>query len=75
MRDLQSLIWTLPPLLREALILVGAQEMTYEEAALVCAVPVGTIKARVSRGRVALADAMRRADGEVDQTLHFVSDT
>lgn len=68
-RDLQNLIWTLPPLLREALILVGAQEMTYEEAALVCTVPVGTIKARVSRGRVALADAMRRANDGAE-TLH-----
>lgn len=73
-RDLQNLIWALPPLLREALILVGAQEMTYEEAALVCAVPVGTIKARVSRGRVALAGAMRRADGG-REPLHPEADT
>lgn len=60
--DLQRLIWTLPPLLREALILVGAQELSHEEAALVCNVPVGTMKARVSRGRAALAAAMRRSD-------------
>ncbi len=73
-RDLQSLIWTLPPLLREALILVGAQEMTYEEAASICAVPVGTIKARVSRGRVALAEVMRRAD-DGSKTLHPGVDT
>jgi RNA polymerase sigma-70 factor (ECF subfamily) len=73
-RDLQNLIWTLPPLLRESLILVGAQEMTYEEAALVCNVPVGTIKARVSRGRAALAVAIRRAEGETDD-LHELSDT
>ena len=73
-RDLQALIWTLPPLQREALILVGAQEMTYEEAALVCNVPVGTIKARVSRGRAALATAMRRAEGGTE-TVHVVADT
>lgn len=73
-RELQSLIWTLPPLLREALILVGAQEMTYDEAALVCGVPVGTIKARVSRGRTALADAMRRAEGLV-RPVHTGGDT
>ncbi|MDT7953283.1 MAG: sigma-70 family RNA polymerase sigma factor [Acetobacteraceae bacterium] len=73
-RDLQNLIWTLPPLLREALILVGAQEMTYEEAALVCAVPVGTIKARVSRGRIALAKAMRRTEGG-SETVHTGADT
>jgi RNA polymerase sigma-70 factor (ECF subfamily) len=73
-RDLQTLIWTLPPLLREALILVGAQEMTYEEAAFVCNVPVGTIKARVSRGRTALAAAIRRAATE-DGEVHGVADT
>ena len=53
--DLQQVIWTLPPLLREALILIGVQELSYEEAASVCAVPVGTMKARLSRARVALA--------------------
>lgn len=74
MRELQSTIWSLPPLLREALILVGAQEMTYEEAALVCGVPVGTMKARVSRGRTALAAALRRAEEEPGSPLH-VADT
>lgn len=73
-RDLQSLIWTLPPLFREALILIGAQEMTYEEAAFVCNVPVGTLKARVSRGRAALAAAIRRAEGSSD-SLHEEGDT
>ena len=52
--DLQKMIWMLPPLLREALILVGAQEMTHEEAAAICGVPVGTMKARLSRARAAL---------------------
>lgn len=55
LQDLQRLIWQLPPLLREALTLVGAQELTYEEAAVICDVPVGTMKARVSRARSALA--------------------
>lgn len=74
LRDLQTLIWTLPPLLREALILVGAQELTYEEAASVCNVPVGTLKARVSRGRTALAGAVRQAQGESDVS-HRMDDT
>lgn len=64
--DLQRLLWTLPPLLREALILVGAQELSHEEAAAVCGVPAGTMKARLSRGRTALAAAMQRADGGDD---------
>ena len=74
LQELQHMMWSLPPLLREALILVGAQEMTYDEAALVCAVPVGTIKARVSRGRAALAEAMRRAEGKVEPE-HAGADT
>jgi RNA polymerase sigma-70 factor, ECF subfamily len=52
--DLQRRLWRLPPLLREALVLVGAQELSYEEAAVICAVPVGTMKARVSRARTRL---------------------
>ena len=55
MADLAQLLWRLPPLLREALVLVGAQQLTYEEAAAICDVPVGTMKARVSRARGQLA--------------------
>lgn len=55
LRDLGRLLWNLPPLLRESLVLVGAQELTYEEAARICDVPVGTMKARVSRARTQLA--------------------
>jgi RNA polymerase sigma-70 factor (ECF subfamily) len=58
MRDLARGLASLPPTLREALILVGAQGLSYEEAAAVCGVPVGTIKARVSRGRKLLAAAL-----------------
>lgn len=49
--DLARALHRLPPLLREALVLVGAQGLSYEEAALVCGVPPGTVKARVSRAR------------------------
>lgn len=55
--DMSRMLWTLPPLLREALVLVGAQELTYEEAASICDVPVGTMRARVSRARGKLAEA------------------
>ena len=55
--DVSRLLWTLPPLLREALVLVGAQELTHEEAAAVCGVPIGTMRARVSRARTKLAKA------------------
>jgi RNA polymerase sigma-70 factor (ECF subfamily) len=39
---------------REALILIGAAGMSYEEAAEICQTAVGTIKSRVSRARAAL---------------------
>lgn len=52
---LDRLLGRLSPLLREALVLVGAQELSYEEAAEICGVPAGTVKARVSRARAQLA--------------------
>ena len=62
-RDLAAKLRGLPPLLREALILVGAQGLSYEEAAGICGVPTGTMKARVSRARQQLALALDRVTG------------
>ena len=45
----------LPDDQREALILVGAGGMPYEEVAEICGCAVGTIKSRVNRARNALA--------------------
>lgn len=47
---------------REALILVGASGLSYEEAAEICGCAVGTIKSRVSRARKALQTIMETAD-------------
>jgi RNA polymerase sigma-70 factor (ECF subfamily) len=60
MRDLARALKELPPLLREAVILVGAQGLSHQEAAEICGVPVGTMKARVSRARKLLAAALGR---------------
>jgi RNA polymerase sigma-70 factor, ECF subfamily len=43
---------------REALILVGAEGFSCEEAAQICGVAVGTIKSRVHRARHRLADML-----------------
>jgi RNA polymerase sigma-70 factor, ECF subfamily len=54
-RDVCRALAKLPPVQREALILVGAAGLSYEEAAQACGCPAGTIKSRVRRGRADLA--------------------
>lgn len=49
---------------REALLLVGAEGLSYEEAAQVCGVAVGTIKSRVNRARSRLAQMLSVEQGE-----------
>lgn len=58
MAQFQDALNTLPHAQREALVLVGAQSFTYEEAAEICGVAVGTIKSRVSRARVRLIESL-----------------
>ena len=63
--DFLTALPKLPPDQREALLLVGAQGMSYEEAAEVCHVPLGTIKSRVNRARsrlTALLDLSSEAE-------------
>jgi len=54
LQDFRAALAKLPPDQREALILVGASGFSYEEAAEICQVAVGTIKSRVNRARSAL---------------------
>ncbi len=53
---LERALATLPREQAEAIVLVGALGLSSEEAAKVAGVAVGTVKARVSRGRRALAE-------------------
>lgn len=53
--DVQRALLLLPIDQREALILIGAGQLSYEEAAEICDCAVGTMKSRVSRARTALA--------------------
>ncbi|MBN9027796.1 sigma-70 family RNA polymerase sigma factor [Kaistia nematophila] len=48
----------LPDEQREALVLIGASGFSYEEAADICEVKVGTVKSRVSRARARLEEIM-----------------
>jgi RNA polymerase sigma-70 factor (ECF subfamily) len=58
MREFQEALDGLPLSQREALVLVGAQSFTYEEAAAICGVAVGTMKSRVSRARGRLIETL-----------------
>jgi RNA polymerase sigma-70 factor (ECF subfamily) len=58
LRDLMRALAQLPDPQREALILVGAGGLAYEEAAEIMGTAVGTIKSRVARGRAALEALM-----------------
>ncbi|WP_158970418.1 RNA polymerase sigma factor [Chachezhania sediminis] len=68
MADLRVALAELPAEQREVLTLVGVLQYSYEEAAEVCGVKVGTIKSRLARGRTALAERMGL---EPDETLEM----
>lgn len=50
-RDILSALEQLPEQQREVLLLVGLEQFSYEEAAQVLGVPVGTVMSRLSRAR------------------------
>jgi RNA polymerase sigma-70 factor (ECF subfamily) len=54
LRDLERAIAKLPNEQRSVILLVGLEGMSYDEAASVVNLPVGTVRSRVSRGRETL---------------------
>ncbi|WP_230533614.1 sigma-70 family RNA polymerase sigma factor [Microvirga roseola] len=67
LQDLQDALRKIAPDQCEALLLVGAQGLSYEEAATACGVPVGTIKSRVNRARLRLAELLGYEPGDLAQ--------
>jgi RNA polymerase sigma-70 factor (ECF subfamily) len=57
-QDFRAALFSLPADQREALVLIGASGLSYEEAARICGCPVGTVKSRVNRGRAKLAELL-----------------
>jgi RNA polymerase sigma-70 factor (ECF subfamily) len=51
LQDLQKALMALPPMQREALLLVKAQGLSYQESARVCGCALGSVKSRVHRAR------------------------
>ena len=58
-RDFLRAFATLPAGQRSVLLLIAVEDLSYEEAARVLAVPIGTIMSRLSRGR----ERLRRLTG------------
>jgi RNA polymerase sigma-70 factor (ECF subfamily) len=56
--DLHRALQQLPNDQREALILIGASGLSYEEAASICGCAIGTMKSRVNRARNRLAEIL-----------------
>lgn len=65
MGELDRALRRLPPAQREAILLVGAQGFSYEDAAPICGTATGTMKARVSRARATLARLLGRSGGTI----------
>ncbi len=56
--DFRLALLKLPHDQREALILIGASGLSYDEAAVICNCAVGTIKSRVNRARKRLVELL-----------------
>lgn len=50
-RDLERAVAALPPAQREVLLLVALEDVSYEEAARVLGIPIGTVMSRLARAR------------------------
>jgi RNA polymerase sigma-70 factor (ECF subfamily) len=62
LEDMRRALVQLRPEQREAVLLVGAEGRSYEDAASLCGVAVGTIKSRVHRARTQLAMLLQMKD-------------
>ena len=52
--ELERALDKLPMEQRQVILLIGLEGMSYEDAAAICSVPIGTVRSRLSRGRVSL---------------------
>ena len=70
LEDFRKAMTKLPAEQREVLTLIGASGLSYEEAAAICGVEIGTIKSRLSRARSRLVELLgldETADAPVER--------
>lgn len=65
-QDMAAALGRLPDQQRAALLLIALEGMSYDEAADILAVPVGTVRSRLSRAREALRTANKRPKSSVE---------
>ncbi|MGE8658767.1 MAG: RNA polymerase sigma factor [Achromobacter sp.] len=63
---LQESLDELPENMRDILLMVGIDEISYEDAAALLTVPVGTVRSRLSRARAALRDKLAQKGLRLD---------
>lgn len=68
MMDFSRAFEQLPADQREALLLIGAEGFSYDDAALMCGCAVGTIKSRVNRARAKLVELLN-----IDNTVNMAN--
>jgi RNA polymerase sigma-70 factor (ECF subfamily) len=69
LNELRSALQELPLVQREALMLVGPADFTYEDAAAAVGCSIGTIKSRVSRARSILRQKLMAAEAAVVEAV------
>ena len=57
--DIQKALLALPIDFREAVVLCDVVGLSYEEIAQACAVPIGTVRSRIHRGRKMLKETLQ----------------
>lgn len=70
--DVQAALDKLAPEHKEILLMIGIAELSYEEAAEICGVAIGTVKSRLNRARAKLAEhlgLLTPSDIDTDPTV------
>jgi len=63
---LQESLNELPENMRQILLMVGVDDLSYEDAAAMLTVPIGTVRSRLSRARAALREKMQAKGLTID---------
>ncbi len=66
LREVDEAIGKLAMEQRQVILLIGLEGMSYEEAAAILDVPIGTVRSRLSRGRVALRRLLGMDEDEAE---------